>query len=87
VPLAASLHYIVHWPTHGGYNFISGPLADITIFTAFASGLFVFLRRHNCHVHGCWRLAWHPHPVHGHPVCKKHHPHAKSLNAEGLSSG
>ena len=60
--VAATLHYIVHWPTQGGYNFISGPLADITLITAFASTLLTcFLRRHNCHVNRCWRLAWHPH--------------------------
>src|SRR5262249_11993849 len=23
---------------------------------------------------GCWRLDWHPHPDHGHPVCLVHHP-------------
>ena len=31
VPLVANLHYLVHWPTQGGYNFVSGPLADITL--------------------------------------------------------
>lgn len=24
-----------HWADHGGYNFVSGPLADITLITAF----------------------------------------------------
>ena len=74
VLVALSLHYLLHWPTKGGYNFVSGPLADITLITAFAGTLYLFLRKHNCHVHRCWRLAWHPHPDHGHPVCKKHHP-------------
>ncbi|MDX6507457.1 MAG: hypothetical protein QOG06_2101, partial [Gaiellaceae bacterium] len=32
----ASLHYLLHWPTNGGYNFVSGPLADITLITAFS---------------------------------------------------
>jgi hypothetical protein len=62
VALAASFHYLIHWPTHGGYNFISGPLADVTLITAFAGTLYLFLRRHNCHVRGCWRMAWHPIP-------------------------
>jgi hypothetical protein len=53
VPVATSLHYLIHWPTHGGYNFVSGPLADITLITAFASSLYLFLRKHNCHVHRC----------------------------------
>ena len=35
VPVLADLHYLTHWPTHGGYNFVSGPLADITLITAF----------------------------------------------------
>jgi hypothetical protein len=77
--LGANLHYLIHWPTQGGYNFVSGPLADITLVTAFAGTLYLFLRRHNCHVHRCWRLAWHPHPDHGHPVCKKHHPDGHGL--------
>jgi hypothetical protein len=79
--LLASLHSIVHWPTQGGYNFVSGPLADITLATAFVSWLVIFWRHHNCHVNRCWRLAWHPHPEHGHPVCKKHHPEGKSITA------
>lgn len=79
--MLATLHEVVHWPTHGGYNFISGPLADITLATAFVSSVYIFLRSHNCHVHRCWRLAWHPHPVHGHPVCKKHHPESGSITA------
>jgi hypothetical protein len=75
-----------HWPAHGGYNFVSGPLADITLATGFLGWLYLFLRKHNCHVHHCWRLAWHPHPVHGHPVCKKHHPEHKRVHAMGLRS-
>lgn len=79
--LVATLHDVVHWPTQGGYNFVSGPLADITILSAFLSTLFLWWRRHNCHVFRCWRLQWHPHPVHGHPVCKVHHPDRKRLAA------
>jgi hypothetical protein len=44
----------------GGYNFVSGPLADITLITAFVGTLYLFLRRHNCNVRHCWRMAWHP---------------------------
>jgi hypothetical protein len=77
----ASLHSIVHWPVDGGYNFVSGPLADITLATAFVGWLYLFLRHHNCHVDRCPRLAWHPHPVNGHPVCKKHHPDGHKIMA------
>ena len=79
------LPHWVHWADHGGYNFVSGPLADITLGTAFVSWLILFLRKHNCHVHRCWRLAWHPHPVHGHPVCKPHHPHGRLVTATHLA--
>lgn len=37
--VAVSLHYVLHWSMKGGYNFVSGPLAGITIFTAFAGTL------------------------------------------------
>ena len=46
-----------------------------------ASTLYLFLRKHNCHVRRCWRLAWHPHPDHGHPVCRRHHPDGRGVPA------
>ena len=58
------------WNNSGNYNFISGPLPDITLI----GGVLLWIRQHNCHVKWCWRMQWHPHPVHGHPVCKHHHP-------------
>lgn len=58
-----------------GYNFWSGIFSDATIFTGFLAVLAAWWRTHNCHVNGCFRLLWHTHPVHGHPVCKHHHPH------------
>ena len=79
--LLADTHDVVHWPTHGGYNFVSGPLADATLFTAFGSAMALWWRRHQCHIPGCWRLQWHPHPVHGHPVCRTHHPDFGTLGA------
>lgn len=70
-------------PCHGaqcGYNLWSGIGSDVgevstlgilVTLMAMAAGMY---RKHNCHVHRCWRLAWHPHPVNGHPICKHHHP-------------
>jgi hypothetical protein len=58
------------WNNPGNYNFISGPLANITLLT----GVGIYLHKHNCHVKHCARMAWHDHPDHGHPVCKKHFP-------------
>lgn len=69
-------------PFHGdGYSFWSGVGNDIPIYVLGVLPLvFTWHRRHRCHVHRCWRLQWHVHPEHGHPVCRKHHPHdARSL--------
>ncbi|MGH2972806.1 MAG: hypothetical protein ACRDNM_05570 [Gaiellaceae bacterium] len=77
--LFASLHSVIHWPDNRGYNFVSGPLADITLATGFAAWIFVFLRKHNCHIQGCWRLEWHEDPVTGHPVCRHHHPEGAKI--------
>lgn len=60
-----------------GYNFWSGIGSDVGEL-AIVGGLLTivlgFWHHHNCHVKGCYRLHWHPDPVTGHPVCKKHHP-------------
>jgi hypothetical protein len=59
------------WHDPDGYNFISGPLADITLF----GGAYAIARRHNCHVKGCWRVARAQVPGTNYIVCRKHHPH------------
>jgi hypothetical protein len=59
------------WHDPDGYNFISGPLADITLL----GGAYAIARRHNCHVKGCWRVARAQVPGTGYIVCRKHHPH------------
>jgi hypothetical protein len=58
-------------PLHGdGYQFWSGIGSDVFLLAPFA----VFYRRHNCHVDGCWRIQFKPHPDKpGHVVCRKHH--------------
>ncbi len=42
----------------------------------------VLLRKHNCHVHGCWRIG--RHPVEGTPytVCSRHHPDGELTAAQ-----
>jgi len=65
------LRDIVLHPLHGnGYQWWSGLGSG----SAWLAGIALFWRKHNCHVGGCWRLSWHEHPDHGHPVCRKHFP-------------
>lgn len=57
---------------HGGgrwYLWWSGIVGDIGLF----GGGYVLLRKHNCHVHGCWRINRTITPE-GHAVCHKHNP-------------
>ena len=67
------LYDALRWTWHDpdGYNFVSGPLADITLL----GGAYAILRRHNCSVKGCWRIGRHPVAGTDHIVCRKHHPH------------
>lgn len=73
--LPSWLYHVLDWPMNtgpnGGYNFWSG----IGSGSPLLLGCALWWRRHNCHVKGCWRLQWHVHPDHGHPVCRRHHPH------------
>jgi hypothetical protein len=66
------LYHAVRWTWHDpdGYNFISGPLADITLL----GGGYAVARHHNCHVKGCLRIGRHPVDGTGYVVCRKHHP-------------
>jgi hypothetical protein len=66
------LYNSVRWTWHDpdGYNFISGPLADITLL----GGAYAILRRHNCHAKGCWRIGRHKVAGTDYIVCRKHHP-------------
>ncbi len=55
------------------YLWWSGMFSNLTIFAAVG----VFYRKHNCQVHGCWRIGKHKAvDANGveHMVCKSHHP-------------
>jgi hypothetical protein len=55
------------------YLWWSGMFGNITIFAA----IVLFYRKHNCHIHGCWRVGRHAATdANGveHIVCKHHHP-------------
>lgn len=73
--LAASLHYLLHWPMNGGYNFVSGPLADITIATSAGTFVWLHVKRHNCHVDGCRSVLTSTDPAVHAPACRTHHSH------------
>jgi hypothetical protein len=78
------LYNAARWTWHDpdGYNFISGPLADITLL----GGGYALLRHHNCHAKGCWRIGRRPVDGTSYVVCKKHHPRpqptAEQIHAE-----
>jgi hypothetical protein len=78
------MHSILHWLAYmtgslntpgapPNYNFWSGVGSDLGEVTIIAALITVY-RKHNCHVHRCWRIA--KFTVAGTPyvVCKKHHP-------------
>lgn len=65
--------YALHPLHNNGYQWWSGAGSDLSEVTLLIA-ITALLRRHNCHQHGCWRLSWHAHPEHGHPVCRKHFP-------------
>ncbi len=73
---------IFTWHDPFGYNFVSGPLPNITLLGA----AYAIYRHHNCHARGCLRIARHPVEGTGYVVCRKHHPDAgKGPTAEDIS--
>ncbi len=65
--------YFVHILSGRGYQFWSGMGSDIGEVTIIGA-LIAIWSKHNCHVHRCWRLSWHPSKKYGgHVVCRHHH--------------
>ena len=50
---------------------------EMVMMAGLMAGVAVWWRKHDCHVKWCPRIQWHPHPVHGHPVCRRHHPESQ----------
>jgi len=70
--------YFAHPLSGSGYQWWSGlgsDLGEATIVIGVLAAWRSWRKLHECHVTDCTRLAWHPHPDHGHPVCRRHHPH------------
>lgn len=71
------MHWLAHWlgldnasgPIYLTWSGAGGDLGELTIL----GGLAAIYRRHNCEVHGCWRLGRHKTAA-GHAVCRAHHP-------------
>lgn len=83
---------MMHWLAHflgtdnvSGtyYGWWSGAGSDLGEL-AIIGGLASVIRRHNCEVHGCWRLGRHQTAA-GRWVCRKHHPEGR-LTAEQVKA-
>lgn len=63
-----------HWVW---YSFWSG-FGSLGLLASFLAAPLIFYRKHNCHVHHCWRLGRHdwadPQTGLTHPLCRVHHP-------------
>lgn len=66
----------------GWYAFWSGFAQGVPLF----GGLYLLARKHNCHVHGCWRVGRHPVDGTSYIVCKSHHP-AGATSAQDVVDG
>lgn len=84
------MHWLAHWsgldnPAGPIYAFWSG-IGSILIpplLTALPI-VAVLLRRHNCEIHGCWRLGRHRTAA-GHFLCRRHHPDGRLTHAQAVA--
>lgn len=72
------MHWLLHFlgvdsTTDNAYAWWSGPGSDIGEL-AMLGWLYAFLRKHNCHVHRCWRIGRHPVGGTTWITCRRHHP-------------
>lgn len=71
------MHWLSHWlgldnASGSLYLFWSGIVGDFSEL-AIVGALFAIVRKHQCEVHGCWRIGKHATDA-GHSVCRRHHP-------------
>lgn len=57
-------------PAYGFWSGIGSDIGELAI----AGGMVTLVRRHQCHVHRCWRIGHLPVEGTPHVVCRKHHP-------------
>ena len=56
------------------YLFWSGIFDVFVLAAGLAGNAYVTARKHNCHVHRCWRIGRHPVTGTAYVVCRTHHP-------------
>ena len=72
------LHTLAHYsgltnlsgPWYGLWSGIGSDIGEV----ALLAGAWAILRRHNCHVRGCWRIGHRPVEHTPYVVCHRHHP-------------
>jgi hypothetical protein len=86
-PVAASetvmvlgLGHLIGADGHEWYNFWSGIGADVGQIALFGAAIGLY-RKHNCHVHRCWRIAKQHVEGTSWMVCHRHHPDGKPTEA------
>ena len=79
-------HFLGFDMTGNWYGFWSGFGSDLSEFAIFAA-LIAMIRKHVCHVKGCWRIG--RLPIEGTPwiVCRKHHPDPAPTAEQTLGAG
>ena len=68
-------------PYYGFWSGFGSDLAEFAIVGGIATGLYTFLRKHNCHTTGCWRVGLR-HTAAGDIVCHRHHPEGRLTHAD-----
>jgi hypothetical protein len=76
VIVAMGLGHVLGSDGRAWYNFWSGFGADIGEL-AFVGAVVGLYRKHNCHVHGCWRIAKQQVVGTSWVVCHHHHPEGR----------
>ena len=56
------------------YGFWSGFGSDLSEIGGLGVVSYIFWRKHNCHVRGCWRIGRHPLEGTLYVVCRQHYP-------------
>lgn len=88
------LHWLIHFigadygAPYGRWvpeSFWSGFGSDIGE-VAIIGGILAIVRRHNCHVKGCWRVGRHPVEGTAFVVCRAHHPDGKPTHRDVLDA-